>query len=417
MAEAQSPYKAPKRYHSQYPEMGTGPVPIEPYVSADYYALEVEHIFKRTWLYACRVEEISQPGDFLVVDLPACDTSVVVVRNAEGGIGAFHNMCSHRGNKIAYDERGSVDSFTCRFHGWSYKLNGDLAFVPDRDNYFDIDRSCLGLSAVQVDEWQGFVFVNVDPEPEETLAQYLGDLGAGLNGYPFAATSGKAHRFETVVKANWKLVKDAFQEVCHTPYQHRRSLPDAYQNGENPHTRLIDMSVVGHHGRASLFGNVNHVPSPVAAHAYAHGSTIVSAALGDEQAEELAAPGVNPTGSRDWSYELLVFFPSFFLAVARGSYFVHQFIPLGVDQTLWRSMICYPAPKNLAEQFSQEYSRVMFRDIMCEDGRQIEETQAMLKSGAKQTFILKDEELLIRQGLFEGEQMINERRNKQGRKA
>ena len=411
MAEAVSPYKAPKRYHYQYPEMGTGPIPIEPYVSADYYAQEVEHIFKKVWLYACRVEQIAQPGDFFVADLPACDTSVVLVRNADGDIKAFHNMCSHRGNKIAYDASGSVENLACRFHGWLYSLDGDLTFVPDEDNYFDLDKGCLGLAPVHVDEWEGFVFVNVDPEPEESLQEYLGELGAGLHGYPFAAISGKAHRFETVVNANWKLVKDAFQEVCHTPYQHRRSLPDAYRTGENPYTRLIDIAVVGHHGRASLFGNVNHKPSPVAAHAYAHGSTIVSAALGNESTPQITAPGVNPTGSPDWSYELHVFYPGFFLAVAQGSYFAHQFLPMGVDKTLWRSMICYPEPKTLAEQFSQEYSRVMFRDIMCEDGRQLEETQAMLKSGAKQHFLLKDEELLIRQGLYEGEQMIAKHRS------
>jgi phenylpropionate dioxygenase-like ring-hydroxylating dioxygenase large terminal subunit len=406
MAEALSPYKAPKRYHYQYPEMGTGPVPIEPYISADYYALEVEHIFKRVWLYACRMEELAAAGDFVVADLAVCDTSVVLVKNGRGEIRGFHNMCSHRGNKIAYDQSGQVDSFACRFHGWSYSLDGELTFVPDQDNYFDIDKSCLGLTPVHVDVWEGFVFVNVDPEPRETLQEYLGELGAGLHGYPFAAVSGKAHKFETVVNANWKLVKDAFQEVCHTPYQHRRSLPDAYRNGDNPHTRLIDIAVVGHHGRASLFGNVHHVPSPVAAHAYAHGSTIVSAALGNEATPEISAPGVNPTNSPDWSYELNVFFPGFFVAVARGSYFAHQFLPLGVDKTLWQSMICYPEPQTLAEQFSQEYSRVMFRDIMCEDGRQIEETQDVLKSGAKQHFILKDEELLIRQGLYEGDRMI-----------
>ena len=408
MAEAQSPYMAPKRYHYQYPEMGTGPIPIDPYVSADYYALEVERIFKRVWLYACRVEQIPETGDTFVADLDVCDTSVVLVRTPSGAIKAFHNMCSHRGNKIAYDQSGNLETFTCRFHGWKYSLDGELNFVPDEDNYFDLDQQNLGLTPVHVDVWEGFIFVNVDPEPRESLQDYLGEIGAGLAGYPFDEISGKAHRFETVVNANWKLVKDAFQEVCHTPYQHRRSLPDAYRNGDNPHTRFIDIAVVGHHGRASLFGNVHHVPSPVAAHAYAHGSTIVSAALGDVEVPELAAPGVNPTDSPDWSYELQVFYPSFFLAVARGSYFAHQFLPLGVDKTLWKSMICYPEPKTLAEQFSQEYSRVMFRDIMCEDGRQIEETQAMLKSGAKQHFVLKDEELLIRQGLYEGERMISD---------
>jgi hypothetical protein len=73
-------------------------------------------------------------------------------------------------------------------------------------------------------------------------------------------------------------------------------------------------------------------------------------------------------------------------------------------------MICYPKPTTLAQRFSQEYSRVMFRDIMCEDGRQIEETQSMLKSGAKQHFQLKDEELLVRQGLYEVDRMINAER-------
>jgi phenylpropionate dioxygenase-like ring-hydroxylating dioxygenase large terminal subunit len=279
--------------------------------------------------------------------------------------------------------------------------------VPDEDNYFDIDKKCLGLSPVHVDVWEGFVFVNVAPEPTETLPEYLGELGAGLHGYPFDEYSGKVHRFETVVNANWKLVKDAFQEVCHTLYQHRRSLPDAYRNNENPYTRLIDMAVVGHHGRASLFGNMEHQPSPVAAHAYSHGATIVSAALEGDSSQDTDPPGINPTGSPDWSFELQVFFPSLFVAVSRGSYFSHQFLPLAVDKTLWQSMICYPKPTTLAEQFSQEYSRVMFRDIMCEDGRQIEETQSMLKSGAITHFQLKDEELLVRQGLFEAEQMVN----------
>ncbi|MBH80196.1 MAG: 3-phenylpropionate dioxygenase [Gammaproteobacteria bacterium] len=408
MAEAVSLYKGPARHHQRYPEMGTGPVPIEPYISEDHYRLELEHVFKRVWLYACRVEQISQPGDFIIVDLPPCQTSVILVRDQQGTIRAFHNMCSHRGNKISYDASGNTDAFTCGFHGWLYGLDGELQFVPDEHNYFDLDKGCLGLSPVHVDDWEGFVFLNVDPQPKETLQQYLGELGAGLHGYPFEELSGKVHRFETVVNANWKLVKDAFQETCHTPYQHRRSLPDAYRNSDNPHTRLIDMGVLGHHGRASLFGNMAHVPSPVASHAYAHGATIVSAALSDEESKETSAPGVNPTNSPDWSFELNVFFPAFFIAVARGSYFAHQFLPLSVDKTLWQSAICYPEPDNMAEQFSQEYSRVMFRDIMVEDGRQIEETQSMLRSGAKQHFILKDEELLIRHTLFEVDRMIQE---------
>ena len=403
-----NPYAGNKRYHDQYPEMGTGPVPVEPYYSPDYFEAEKEYLFKKVWLNAGRVEAIPNVGDFFVKDLPTCDTSVVILRNRDGGINAFHNMCSHRGNKIAYDDAGNVPSLYCRFHGWAYDLDGVLTHVPDEENYFDLDPSCLGLTPVHVDEWGGFIFVNVDPNPSETLEQYLGELGRGLGDYPFGETSGNVFTFETVVNANYKLVKDAFQETCHTPYQHNRSLPDAYINDDNPYTRLIDMQVVGYHARASLFGNAEHKPSPVATHAYGYGSTIAGASMVDGDAVNpfTAPPLVNPTGSPDWSFELSVIFPSFFVAVTNGSYFTHQFLPLGPEKTHWFSTTSYPDPKTAAERFSQEYSRVMFRDIMLEDGRQIEETQAMIKSGAKKEFILKDEELFIRQGLWQAEEMI-----------
>ena len=401
-------YTGNRRYHDLYPEMGTGPVPVEPYYSEEYFRLEKEYLFKKVWLNAGRIEAIPEPGDFVVKEFPVCDTSIIVVRDKDMSIKAFHNMCSHRGNKMAYDVKGNVPSFYCRFHGWTYDLDGTLTVVPDEENYFDLDKSCLGLTPVQVGEWAGFIFINVDPNPAETLEEYLGDLAAGLESYPFAETSGQVFTFETVVNANYKLVKDAFQETCHTPYQHNRSLPDAYINEDNPHTRLIDMQVHGYHARASLFGNVAHKPSPVASFAYQHGSTIAGASMvdGEEVAPALAPPLVNPTGSSDWSFELSVFFPSFFVAVTNGSYFTHQFIPIAAEKTLWFSTTCYPEPKTAAERFSQEYSRVMFRDIMIEDGRQIEETQAMIKSGAKKEFILKDEELFIRQGLWQADEMI-----------
>jgi phenylpropionate dioxygenase-like ring-hydroxylating dioxygenase large terminal subunit len=407
-----NPYKGNRRFHDDYPEMGTGPVSTKPYYCEEQFQQEKEFIFKKVWLNAGRVEQIPAPGDFFVKDLPICDTSVIIVRDGEGSLNAFHNMCSHRGNKIAYDKKGNVRTFACRFHGWDYDLNGNLLNVPDEENYFDLDKSCLGLSPVHVGEWGGFIFVNVDPDPEETLETYLGDLGVGLGAYPFGETSGRVFTFETVVDANWKLVKDAFQEVCHTPWQHNRSLPDAYISADNPHTRFVDMAIHGYHARASLFGNMGHQPSPVATHAYQHGSTIAGASMvdGEAAAPAMAPPLVNPTGSADWSFELSVFFPSFFLAVTNGSYFTHQFLPLGVDKTHWFSTTCYPKPTTAAQQFSQEYSRVMFRDIMLEDGRQIEETQTMINSGAKDTFVLKDEELFVRQGLWQADKMIAKHR-------
>ena len=264
----------------------------------------------------------------------------------------------------------------------------------------------MGLTPVHVDVWEGFVFVNVDPDPVESLADYLGELAHELAGYPFAETSATAFSWRTSVNANWKLVKDAFQETAHTPFQHRRSLPDAFVSEENPFTHFLDVKIAGRHGRASLFGNTAHKPSPVQSLAYRYGSTLVGTVLSEEPSTRAPA-GVNPTGSPDWAFEMHVFFPCFFVSVADGNYFTHQFLPIAVDRTLWESTTYYPRARTLAQRFSQETSRVMFRDIMVEDGRQIEETQSVLASGAKEHFHLKDEELLVRHTLHSVDRMVN----------
>ncbi|MBV24702.1 MAG: hypothetical protein CME12_01105 [Gemmatimonadetes bacterium] len=394
-----------KRWHDDHPELGTDPIPIAPYISDEQFELEREHIFGKVWLPACRVEVIPEPGDFYVKDVEVCRTSIVVTRGNDGEVRAFHNVCAHRGNKLAYDQSGNTKRLVCRFHGWAYDLEGALRLVPDEDNWFDLDKSCHGLTPVAVDVWEGFVFINLDPEPAHTLQEYLGEAAETLDGYPFAETSAQPYTFTTVFNANWKLVKDAFQEVAHVPFQHHGSLPDGFVSKDNPYTHFIDMRLYGPHGRASLFGNNQHVDTPAQALASAYGSTMVSSVFSGES--EVTEPvGVNPTRSPDWAFEMTVFFPSFFLAVTEGTYFTNQFLPLDINRTLVETTTYYPRPRTLAQRFSQEYSRVMFRDIFLEDGRQVEETQSMLRSGAQSHFVLKDEELFIRASFREVERMI-----------
>jgi hypothetical protein len=116
--------------------------------------------------------------------------------------------------------------FTCKFHGWSYALDGKLAFVPDEERFFGLKKETLGMTPVAVDVWAGFIFINVDPNPQETLRDYLGELGAGLIDYPFGELSATSTSWTTEVKANWKVIKDAFQEVYHVAFLHKRSIPD-----------------------------------------------------------------------------------------------------------------------------------------------------------------------------------------------
>ena len=93
-----------KRWSEEYPELGVEPVPTEPCYSPAYYDLECERVFKRTWLYVGREEEIADAGDYFVRDIRSWRTSVIFIRGDDGRIRGFHNICSHRGNKLAWEE-------------------------------------------------------------------------------------------------------------------------------------------------------------------------------------------------------------------------------------------------------------------------------------------------------------------------
>ena len=139
-----------RKWTLDYPELGTGPLPVAPYVSPEYFAQEREKIFSRTWLCTGkRVEEIPQPGDYLVQDIAVGKTSVLLVRGKDGVVRGFHNVCKHRGNRLAWQERGSCRSgVTCKFHGWTYAPDGRLVGVPEEDMFFDFDKRDYGLSPV-----------------------------------------------------------------------------------------------------------------------------------------------------------------------------------------------------------------------------------------------------------------------------
>lgn len=391
------------KWHDKYPHLGKGPLPVDGFISEEQFRLEQEHIFKKVWLNVGRVEQIPKPGDYFVKDLAVCQTSVIIVRGKDDKIHAFHNICSHRGNKVVWNQQGSCQMFTCKFHSWSYALDGKLRFVPDEESFFNLKKEELGLTPVAVDVWEGFIFVNVDPNPQETLPEYLGELAPGLHGYPFAEFSATSASWTTEIRANWKVVKDAFQEIYHVPFLHRRSIPDSFTSKENPFAHVIHMQLFPRHAHASIFGNADVKPSPVAALAFRHGPFIIR----QDFSQNNLPPGVNPLRDPTWTLDLNVIFPCFFVDVSEASYFTHQFLPVAVDRTIWQSTQYFPKAKTAGQRFSQEYGHVFFRDVILEDGRTFEETQSVLSSGAKKSFVLHDEELLVRHSHYVVQQMIN----------
>lgn len=382
-----------KKWHDFYPELGTDPVAIDPYVSRAYFEREQARIFPRVWLNIGRIEQIQNPGDYFVKDLAVCKTSILVVRGKDGKIRAFHNMCAHRGNKLVWENAGTCKGFfTCRFHGWAYGQDGALRHVTDEANFFHLDKAALAMTPVSVDTWEGFIFINVDPKPAESLHEYLGEIGEGLKGYPFRELSASPYCWTTELKANWKVIKDAFQEAYHVSVLHHRTIGNIFGSEENKYSNAIDFRLFSRHGRVSLYGNKYRKPTLIESYSQRFGSTLIK----HDFTPDKTPKGVNPTRNPDWSIDGNIIFPNCLIWVSDGTYLMHTLWPLAEDRTLWEARVFYPKAQTPAQRFGQEYAKVIFRDLLMEDGSTLEKTQSMLVSGAKKQIVLQDQELLIR---------------------
>jgi len=195
---------------------GVADLPKERYLSREYHDREVEKMWHKVWQMACREEDIPNVGDTIVYDI--ADDSIVVVRVAPDQIKAYHNSCLHRGTQLVRGQT-SVASLTCPFHGWSWNLDGTMKSLPCQWDFPQVDKGKLTLPEVKVDTWDGWVFVNLDPE-SGTLAEYLGEvLPAHFEQMPLKSRFKAAH-VQARVPANWKVTMEAFIESYHVFMTH-----------------------------------------------------------------------------------------------------------------------------------------------------------------------------------------------------
>jgi nitrite reductase/ring-hydroxylating ferredoxin subunit len=198
-----------------------GFVPKERYTGAAFAQLEQQRLWTHVWQIAGREEEVAGAGDYLVYDLG--DESVVITRDAQGGLHAFSNACLHRGRRLA-DDCGAFAEATirCSYHGWCYGLDGSVVDVPDRDDFDNLPAD-LALRAIAVDTWGGFVFVNLSTD-SEPLEEFLDPLPKLLGPYHLDEMRLRA-QLTTIIDANWKAVVDAFNEGYHVQGLHPQILP------------------------------------------------------------------------------------------------------------------------------------------------------------------------------------------------
>lgn len=180
-------------------------------------ALEQERIFRPSWQIVCHVNQIARAGDFVTLELGS--DSVVVVRDKEGAIQAFHNVCRHRGARMLDGSGKCAGAITCPYHGWTYRYDGALIGVPSKDSFADLDRGKHGLIPVRVDVFLGFVFVCIAGNPPKP-ADVFGEMVEEFTPYRIGDMVALGPITEEVWEVDWKLAIDNYLESYHVPIGH-----------------------------------------------------------------------------------------------------------------------------------------------------------------------------------------------------
>ncbi len=207
------------------------------YSSDTVLQLEKENVFMKEWLCIARAEEIAQPGDYMATEMMG--EPILLTRNAEGKVGAFANVCLHRGVEIATGT-GNAKRLVCPYHAWSYDLDGKLIGAGFMTGTTDFDPKTCRLKTIHVDEWQGWIFVNLSEEPEP-LASHLEEFDKDV-GFLRMGDCRIGTKMTLEFDTNWKFVVENLIDVYHVRTVHfktfgkHRGSPEKYplhlrQNG------------------------------------------------------------------------------------------------------------------------------------------------------------------------------------------
>ncbi|MFD4509948.1 aromatic ring-hydroxylating dioxygenase subunit alpha [Streptomyces sp. NPDC058457] len=388
-------------------KIGTEPVSYADSISPEFYELERDAIFRRTWLNVGRVEQLPRKGSYFTKELDAARASVVVVRGTDGEVRAFHNVCRHRGNKLVWDDypreetKGTCRAFTCKYHAWRYDLEGKLAFVQQESEFFDVDKSKYGLLAVQTEVWEGFVFVNLDPDNTTSLRDYLGRFAHGIEGYPFHKLT-QVHKYRAEIGSNWKLFIDAFAEFYHAPILHSgQYVSEEAAKIKKYGYEALSYDIDGPHSMVSSWGGI--APPKERAMVKPVERALRSGLFGPWEAPDIGLtteqlpPAINPTRSKVWGMDSFVFFPNFMLLVWRPNWVLtYHYWPTSYNTHIFEGTCYFVPPENAFQRLQQELAVVSFKEYGLQDGNTLEATQTMLESRTVDEFPLCDQEVLLR---------------------
>ena len=313
------------------------------YFSQELFELECETLFKTHWQFVCHVNEAADIGAYVTFDVAG--ERALVIRGHDGILRAFHNLCRHRGSRIVPDARGVCNkAMVCPYHGWAYNLDGGLRGIANRDTFPPMQADKWGLKPLEMEIWNGLVFIRFQAGPQPAVAEILARFDDEVAPYDLAnMVPTDSNSMDDLLPVNWKSVRDVDNEGYHVRQAHP-GLHQLYGNGyfDEPYANGTSRSV----------GTFNE--------AYGHRWSVRKYREILPEADNLPREQ-----QRQWIY--FGMFPNFVLGLYPDSVIYYQEVPQSAEQTVQRGM-CYRRRDESREMKAARYlSGRIDRDTADED--------------------------------------------------
>jgi phenylpropionate dioxygenase-like ring-hydroxylating dioxygenase large terminal subunit len=311
-------------------------LPAAAYTSTDFFQAELAHIHRRHWFFVGRAEELANPGDYRAIDTVA--GPVLLLRDLQGGLRAFANVCRHRGS-LLLSGTGNRRAIACPYHGWGYRLDGSLLGAPEMAAVPGFRADDHGLIPIRMEAWQSFLFLTLRADGP-SLVEHLGNL----------PTVFRSHRLDEMVctwrteleaRCNWKLLVENAMEAYHTGYIHARTVGAQ---------KSIDLATTGAWECLQVLDEKS------------------VAVLGDGPPPFPPIDGLSAEAKRGTYFSLIQ--PTTQLAVAQDSLWWLQMRPLAADRTILSLGGCFPRNaiaradfESLAQPYYDRWRKVAEEDV------------------------------------------------------
>lgn len=195
-------------------------IPSARYVDPEFYQLEIEHVFGKTWLWAAHVSQLPKPGSYKLFE--QFGLSIIISRGTDDVIRAFRNVCRHRGAALVTEPEGTARRFVCPYHAWGYSAEGALKSVPEAHNFACLNKADKPLLQVRCETWRGHIFINQD-DGATSLEEFMAPIARHVADFPIEDMIVK-DVITVELDCNWKTSYDNFLEIYHVNTVHAKSL-------------------------------------------------------------------------------------------------------------------------------------------------------------------------------------------------